>query len=512
MLLPRRDVMRSALALAAAACAPTQAAPQRVRFVGYPFRLGVASGYPSATGFTLWTRLAPSPLEEGGGMGGTGVEVGWEVAEDEAFGVVVASGRIGAFVENAFSVHVDVTGLRPGRWYFYRFMAGDEVSPVGRSRTAEQPGQGIDRFRLAFGSCQHFEHGYFAAHRHLHDEDLDLMLFLGDYIYEATWGKDLVRAHVGDEATTLGDYRIRYGQVRTDADLQRLHGAVPWLMVWDDHEVDNDWAAAQSEHLDPRFLERRAVAFQAFFEHMPVPRAWFADASKLYGSVAFGDLVRLYMLDDRSYRDRQACPRPGQGGSTVVTEAACAERLDPKRTLLGSAQEAWLDQAFGASKQTWNVLGQQTLMTSGSRGVGGDRTFWTDGWDGYPAARGRLLESMRKKKLTNPLVLGGDIHAAVVADLRLDPEDPSSPVVAAELCGSSITSQGGTPEESAQAMREHPDVRYANGWQRGYTVVELTPEAAVARVRVVDEKRVDSGIETVSTWRVEAGRLGLTPG
>lgn len=509
----RRQLVRAALATALfAALRPGvgRAAPNP-RFVGYPFTLGVASGYPTPTGVTLWTRLAPAPLQPDGGMTPEGVEVSYEVAEDPAFAKPVAAGVANAYPEHGHSVRVDVSGLAPGRWYHYRFRAGHEVSPVGRTRTAEAPGTAVASLRFALGSCQHYEQGYFSAHRHLADEGLDLMLFLGDYIYEATWGDNLVRRTVGGETVTLGDYRVRHAQYKCDPDLQRLHAAAPWAVVWDDHEVDNDWAADLSEHADPVFMTRRAAAFQAYIEHMPLPASMRLSAQgvRLHTTLGFGDLARFYLLDDRQYRSPQACEPIGSAGSAYLQPGACADLARPDRTLLGGEQERWLDGAFSASRERWNVLAQQTLFVPAATGVGNEAKVWTDGWDGYPFARQALLDRMLKRELSNPMIVGGDVHATVIADVHRDPQDPTTPIVAAEVCGTSISSQGGPRARADALMAAHRHVRYANAHQRGYNVITLTPAGATVETRAVDEKDRASAVETVARFRVEAGRRGL---
>jgi alkaline phosphatase D len=508
--LSRRWVLGGSLGLL---LRPSLACASRPRFVAEPFSLGVASGWPTPTGFSLWTRLAPSPLSPDGGMTPEPVPVEVEVADDEAFSKIVWKATAAAYPELAHSVHVDVDGLSPGRWYFYRFSAGDATSPVGRTRTAVAPGTAVERLRFAIGSCQHFEQGWYCAHRHLLDEDLDLMLFLGDYIYESSWGSQLVRRYAGGETVTLGDYRVRHAQHKTDPDLQRLHGRVPWLMTWDDHEVDNDWAADRSEHLDPAFADRRAAAFQAYFEHVPLPlsRARAPRAGlKLYDQVAFGDLARFYVLDDRQYRSPQACPGPSGGGSDVFDPASCAELEDPQRTLLGPAQQGWLDGALKASTSRWNLLAQQTLLSPCDGEPAQGRQIWTDGWDGYPAARRALLSTLRKSKARNPVVLGGDMHASYVAALHLDPFDTRSELVGTEFCGTSITSDGMSQQDSERVARDNPQLAFVDGWHRGYLAFELTSARCTARLRGVDITRKDGGVETVASFVVEDGKPGAS--
>jgi alkaline phosphatase D len=326
----------------------------------HPFSLGVASGSPLPSSVVLWTRIAPA--------GAGPIAVQWEVAHDERFERVVQRGSADAVAEHAHSVHVEVQGLEPARWYFYRFIAAGETSQVGRTRTAPNTGDRPARLRVAFGSCQQFEYGRYAAHRHLAAEDLDLMLFLGDYIYEGPGRAGRVRRHTGGEARSLAQYRNRYAQYRSDPDLQRLHAAVPWLVTWDDHEVDNDYASEHPLAPDSDFLRRRAAAYRAFYEHMPL-RAGARPAgsgARLYARYDFGRLVRVHMLDGRQHRSPQAC-RPAR---RVGPE--CRERTRPGRTMLGAEQERWLREGIAAVPGRWNVIAQQTLMARAFLPVGGE--------------------------------------------------------------------------------------------------------------------------------------------
>ena len=515
----RRRVLRAAATLALAAFAApaalAQVPPPRIRFKADPFTLGVGSGYPRPDRVALWTRLAPSPLEPSGGMQPENVDVVWEVASDEGFARIVASGRVRAVPETAHSIHADAVGLAPGRWYWYRFRSGDAVSPVGRTRTADAADADVQRLKLAIASCQHYEQGWFSAYRHLLDENLDVMLFVGDYLYENSWGDDLVRRHVGSLLMSLPDYRMRHAQYRTDPDLQRMHAAVPWLMTWDDHEVDNDYAGDQSEHLDPNFLVRRAAAYQAYFEHMPLPRAMWAKGAglRLYSHTDFGQLARICMLDNRQYRSPQACPDPHKrGGSTDVMLGACPELLDPARTLLGREQEQWLEARLAESGRRWNILGQQTLMTHYATPRDGGESVWTDGWDGYPHAREQVLAAFERHAVSNPVILGGDLHATVVADIHRHRER-TSPVIASEFCGTSITAQGSAMAVNEARSRHNPHVHFADMSRRGYLTCEFSPRELRTAVRVVDSvKGPSSRIETQRRFVVEAGRPGVQPG
>lgn len=496
------------LAASAALAAPRLWA--RPSFATDPFTLGVASGAPLPDGVVLWTRLAPDPLE-GGGLPPAAIEVRWEVARDEGFRDIVRRGGALAEAHAAHSVHAEVDGLQPARWYWYRFMAGDAVSPTGRTRTAPAAGAATDRLRLAFASCQQYEQGFYAAHRHLAAEDLDLVIFLGDYIYESSWGVRHVRKHEAPEPYTLEQYRNRYARYKSDPDLQRCHAAFPWLVTWDDHEVDNDYANDRSEDLDPRFLVRRAAAYQAYWEHMPLRASARPNGPhmQLYGRHDFGGLVRIHVLDDRQYRDHQVCPRYLRGGSNVVDDLNCPSRLEPQRSLLGREQEDWLYAGFSGSRARWNIVAQQLLMAQVDRKPGPERQFWSDGWDGYPAARARLLRAIAERQPANPLVIGGDVHFNCVADLKVDFDDPKSPVVASEFCGTSIASQG-PPQARLDALRpDNPHVRFANSEQRGYVTLELAERRCLARLRTIgSEKAADSPISTRAAFVVEDGRPG----
>ncbi len=514
MPLPRRTFLARALALAAAGFAaprsfPLLAAP---RFKAPPFSLGVASGSPVPDGFVLWTRLAPEPLGDGG-MGDEAIDVRWEIAHDERFARIARSGTARAEPGRAHAVHVEAAGLEPAREYFYRFLAGGEASPVGRTRTAPAAGADAPRLRLALASCQHYEQGWYVAHRHLAAEAPDLVAFVGDYIYESSWGREHVRKHHTPEPVTLADYRMRYAQYKTDPDLQAAHACAPWLVTWDDHEVDNDYANDRGEDLMPEFLARRAGAYRAYFEHMPIrPSVLRPDGEvRLYGAHAWGSLANLLVLDDRQYRAYQACPRPGRGGSHTVGPD-CTEREAAGRTLLGAAQEQWFGRELAGSKARWNVILQQTLFATAGRDTARGRVHWTDGWDGYPWARARLVESLVASKAANPVILGGDVHANYVCDVNREAGRPDSPVVASEFCGTSITSQGFDQKRIDAIRAANAHIHFADGTRRGYVLLEFGREAASARLRVVETvKRPDAGVATIAAFVVEAGRPGVKP-
>lgn len=470
------------------------------------FDLGVASGHPAADGMVLWTRLTGADLP-------ARVEVRWEVAEDEAFKQLVAAGTETAEAGWAHSVHAEPAGLKPGRWYWYRFEALGQRSVTGRTRTTPAA-DALEPLRFAIASCQRWDHGFFAAWRHMRAEELDLVMFLGDYIYEYGGAPGRARIQEGGEAVTLAQYRARYAQYKSDPDLQTMHAAVPWLFVWDDHEVENDYANLRGGLIAPDFPARRAAAYQAYWEHQPLPKAWRPRGvdMRMHGRHAWGRLALIHALDDRQYRDPQVCTRTGRYGSNTLPLRECPELLDPQRTLLGSAQEKWLAEGWDTTPGRWNLVAQQTLMARMNWNAA-EPTYWTDGWDGYAPARNRLLATVRERRVPNVVVLGGDVHSHVVADLKADFDDADSPTVASEFCGSSISSWAG--KQSLDELRTlNPHLHYARNDQRGYMVFTLDAQQGLrATVRSLDNAlKPDSSITTAARFVVASGRAGVQPG
>ncbi len=507
----RREFLQALAALGLAPGAPHRVAAAP-RFARDPFRLGVASGYPSSGGAVLWTRLITDFERYDGGLDPAPVPVRWEVAADEAMRDIVSSGVESATPEWAHSVHAEVKGLAPGRWYWYRFAAGDAVSPTGRLLIAPRREAPVGRLRFAFASCQQYEQGYYGAWRHVVRDDPELVVFLGDYIYESSWGRRHVRKQNPGEPYTLEEYRMRYACYKSDPDLQAAHAACAWLATWDDHEVDNDYADDRGGDgmTGARFLARRAAAYRAYYEHMPLPARMRPDGPhmRIHTQFGWGALARFYLLDDRQYRAHQVCPRYS-GGSNVIDLRECPALADPGRSLLGTVQEAWLDRAFGASRTGWNIIAQQTLMARFGVGSGSARRYWTDGWDGYPMARNRLLNSIHSKKLQNPVVIGGDVHHHAVADLKLDFDDPASPVVASEFCGTSITSQSRSQKQLDAARADNPHVKLADGRYRGYVRMDIEPGKLKADLRAMDTvAERDAACSTLAGFVVEDGHPG----
>ena len=468
------------------------------------FSLGVASGHPRPDGMVLWTRLTGAHLPGA-------ADVAWEVAHDETFTRIAARGVERAEAEWAHSVHAEPSGLEPGRWYWYRFSALGERSPPGRTRTAPAP-DAAARLEFAIASCQRWDHGHYAAWRDVAAQNLDLVLFLGDYIYEYPYVPGRVRAHRGGVAVTLADYRDRHALYKSDPLLQAAHAAAPWLMVWDDHEVANDYAGLTGERLQPNFGEQRSAAYRAYWEHLPFPKSARPRGPdmRIVGRTDWGALARVHLLDGRQHRDPQACPRFGRGGSNTVSATDCPSLANPRRSMLGAEQERWLEDGWDTTRP-WNLVAQQTLLARFAwTGDGAAPTVWTDGWSGYPAARERLLASVAQRKLPGVVVLGGDVHANYVADLQLDAGGSRAPVVATEFCGTSISSRSGRHARIAAALPFNPHVHYGRGDQRGYVRFSLDGNALQAQLRVVDDvENPASPVRTAAGFTVEHGRPGI---
>ena len=482
-------------------------------FQDYPFQLGVASGDPAADGFVLWTRLAPQPLE-GGGMPSEAVWVHWRVAEDEQMSKVVASGKEIASPDWAHSVHVEVTGLRPDRWYWYEFKAGAETSQRGRTRTLERPDRPAEEtsvLKMAFASCQHFESGFFTAYRHMLEESPDIVFHLGDYIYEGPASENKVRRHHGAEIMTLADYRNRHAQYKTDPALQAMHHAAPWVVTWDDHEFDNNCAGDISEKKNvdvASFLQRRAAAYQAYYEHMPLRLACVpkGPGMQLYRSVRHGGLVDFHVLDTRQFRSDQP---HGDGRKALGQEA-----LRSDATMLGSVQKQWLLGELGKSRATWNVLAQQVMMARVDREKGPEEKCSMDQWPGYEVERQALINAFRELKVSNPLVLTGDIHTQWANELITVPGEPGSPVAGCELVCTSITSKGdGTarPAYLDDLKAENPFVKYHSD-HRGYVSCTIDSKQWRADYREVEfVSRPGAELKTPASFVIESGRSALVP-
>ena len=486
---------------------------------GDPFGLGVASGDPDDTSVILWTRFV-SP--DGTGIPDGDHPVLWEVATTESFSTIVAAGIAPAVGALGHSVHVEAAGLRPDTGYAYRFRVGDHTSTVGTTRTFPAPETSPTRVRFGFSSCQHIQVGYYVAHRHLATSGLDFFVWLGDYIYERNARSSVIaadRRHTGGEAVDLAGYRNRYEQYRRDPDLQAHHAAHPWIVTWDDHEVDGNYANDLSQNNDPRdaFLARRADAYQVWYEHMPVrldpPEG---PDIEIHRSFRWGDLMELFALDTRQFRD----PPPTDGDflsfgglvdPALPIRTLSPDALDPERTVLGADQERWLLDGMATTGARWKVLAQSVVMQGFRLIPGADPPLINvDGWDGYSGNRSRLFQAMADDGVDNLVVLAGDLHLSIAGDVRIDPFDDTSPIVAAEFVSSSISSTLGRITTAAEAIApiandqmRHFDTR------RGYVICEIDPDQATGIFMAVDATNPNSDAVEIARFGALDGIPGL---
>lgn len=510
----RRTFLRATASLATAALWSTQAfgaVKKLPRLPAYPFQLGVASGDPSADGFVLWTRLAPHPLQ-GGGMDPEPVEVAWQVAEDEAMTKVVRRGTAVANPDWAHSVHVEVAGLQPSRWYWYQFKVGNETSPKGRTRTFPPYNATPENLRFAFASCQHYETGYYTAYQHMAAEPLDVIVHLGDYIYEggiAAAGVNRPRAHNSKKIFSLDEYRNRYALYKSDEDLKHAHAIAPWIVTPDDHEVENNYANDLSEVLYTSradFLKHRARAYQAYYEHMPLRRTSLPHGPdmQLYRIVPFGRLARFFVLDTRQFRTDQPC---GDGN-----KPQCPDALNPNATIMGARQREWLFKSLEHSPGAWNVLAQQVMMARVDKTAGPKESYSMDQWPGYEVDRQRVLRFLRDAKIQNTVVLTGDIHSNWANDLQTDFDPQDSKTVATEFVGTSISSGGNGSKDEARAktlMAENPFVKFHNA-ERGYISCQVTPREWRGDYKTIEYvNRPGAPLNTRASFTVESGKVGL---
>ncbi|WP_129116694.1 alkaline phosphatase D family protein [Halegenticoccus tardaugens] len=482
------------------------------QFEDDPFSLGVASGDPLPTSVILWTRLAPNPLQRGGGMPQKKIPVQWKISSTETMTSVEHVGVAFANPEHAHSVHVNVTDLEPGTEYYYQFETAGHQSPVGRTKTAPAPDGNPKEFTFAFASCQAWDDGFYTAYDYMATDELDLIIHLGDYIYEYGIGPNGGARNVSvppvyrSETETLDRYRLQYGLYKSDRNLQAAHASAPWLVTRDDHEVDNNWAGDVPQDPDKQtreaFLKRRAIAFKAYFEHMPFRMAQMPDGSsqKLYRNYTFGDLAEFNVLDTRQYRTDQAC-------DDAFSVVGCTERFSEDRTILGDAQEQWLVNNLETSSAIWDVIANQVPMASMDFEEGPKEGYRMDQWDGYVADRNTVLEAF-EQHARNPVVVTGDFHANFASNIKRNFQEPDSASVGVEFVGTSISSGGDgvtMDDFGRQVLSENENVKYYSN-QRGYVRCTLTPNQWRTDYRVVDcVTRKDAPIRTDASFVINDG-------
>jgi alkaline phosphatase D len=484
------------------------------KFASYPFTLGVASGDPTPDGIVLWTRLAPDPLN-GGGLGTDSYRVRFEVAKDPDFRRIEHRGHTRVAPEEIHTVHAEVSGLKPGRDYWYRFESKREISPAGRFRTTPKHGKVPDSLRFGFVSCQNFTHGYFTAFEDLVlQEDLDLVVHLGDYIYEGAGLAGGPRVHApAATLMSLADYRTRHAQYKTDTALQAAHHKFPWLMTWDDHEFWNNYADLDINNPElplATIQERRAAAYLAYWEHSPLPRSRkpVDHNMPMYRRSAWGDMALFHVLDTRQHRsDQTSCTQ----AQRIQPSGYCPGSLDPTRSILGEQQRTWLLDGLGTSTARWNVLANQIRFapldtdTSAAR-----RGYDNDAWDGYVADRQQVLDFLVADKTSNPVVITGDAHVHSVRNVPPNFETFDGTPVATEFVGSSISSRDGNwppkpPTFGGEVQNPH---RLFQSNERGWVRVDVTPDVWQAEFRSVDATQEHAPGSSIATFAVENGRPG----
>lgn len=482
-----------------------------------PFTLGIASGDPRPDGVVLWTRLAPRPYEPGGGLPAQRITVRWEMAREAGFSRVIGHGKAQAHPEFNHSVHVDIAGLDADRVYYYRFRTGSWISPVGRTRTAPARNSTPNQVKFAAVSCQAYQDGYFTAYRHLAQEDVDVVVHLGDYLYESpvsavggfrAYTDRRLPALFNRETMTLEDYRLRYALYKTDPDLKSAHAVHPFVVTWDDHEVEDNYAADTPQNDVPpdEFLLRRAAAYRAYWENQPLrtPQLPSGPDAQLYRRLHYGQLAQFDILDTRQYRSDQAY---GDGLDVPGPESEA-----PSRTMLGATQERWLADGWGASTATWNVVPQQANFSLRRLDLNPVPMLSMDAWDGYPAARKRFLDAAAATGIANLMVLTGDVHVAYAYDIKADFENLSSKTMGTEIVATSVSSGRNGAEHLPTwelYTKANPHMKFYDG-RRGYVTVTLGAKQARADYRTLTAVTTPGApVTTSASFVTEVGDQGV---
>lgn len=484
-----------------------------------PFTLGVASGDPLPGSVLLWTRLAPAPFQPDGGLPAERVTVHWELAHDDRFRRIVRRGTATAHPEFGHTVHVEVGHLAADRVFYYRFRTGGWISGTGRTRTAPATHAQVSALTFAAVSCQSYTDGYFTAYRHLAEDDVDVVFHLGDYLYEyavnsvggyRNYTDRVIPALFNHETLTLEDYRLRYALYKSDPDLRAAHAAHPFVVTWDDHETENNYADDIPENDVPpeEFLLRRAAAYRAYWENQPLrrPQQPAGPDMQLYRRRHWGRLAQFDILDTRQYRSNQAY---GDG-----LDLPGPEIDDPARTMTGETQERWLLDGWRGSRALWNVVPQQVNFAQRKLDIAPVARLSMDAWDGYRASRRRVLDGAKAAGIENLMVLTGDVHVAYAYDVKDDFDDPASATLGTEIVATSISSgRDGADKPSTwdTYTGANPHMKFYNG-RRGYVTVELGRHAARADFKTVSAVTTPGApLSTAASFVTEVGDQGLKP-
>ena len=511
----RRGVLGGIAAVGAGAavagCAPRPTPVEPAPLPSGPFPWGVMSGDPRPGSVTLWTRVNTGGLAPS-------TQVSWQIAADEGFTDIAAQGVESTDPSCDFTVKVAIDDLDPDRRWFYRFGHDGVYSATGNARTAPVPGANVDRLRIAFVSCQMYSEGYYAAYRHILDEDVDFVVHLGDYIYEygtdsEEYGLKRLRQDPVDQPKTVEGYRSKYRLVRRDADLVECHRQLPFVAIWDDHEVFDDY----DRTVDPAI---RGAAYQAWFENMPfIARP--EDPTRIHRDLRWGNLVDMYLMDLGQYRDPEA-PAPFL---SLADDGRVAH--EEGRTMLGSVQREAVKGWLNDSDATWRVIGNPQMIkplrlidldSPELRAIDPklprNAGLYLNGtqWDGYQWERQQILDHIAAVSPNDNIVLTGDIHSWWAGTVQQDIDDPNSPNVAAEFVGSSITSPGfdfytgvNIPFASEAVQGALGTFDYVNLFDHGYGICEVTPTGTKVDYRKVDIDDPGAGVETLASFRVDRG-------
>ncbi|MFG2228342.1 alkaline phosphatase D family protein [Streptomyces sp. NPDC048644] len=491
------------LVSAASAAEPATGPGRRDAATPEMFAHGVASGDPMPDRVVIWTRVTPTPPCLPGRNSGPATDVKWEVSEDPAFQRIVQTGTARTDADRDHTVHIDVNGLLAARTYHYRFHAGNQTSPVGRTRTAPAPSSPAG-VRFGVVSCASYRAGYYTAYRHLADRrDLDAVIHLGDYIYEQGSQDTEVRAPAPThECVSLADYRARHGQCRTDPDLQALHAAAPFIPTWDDHEVcGNAWSDGAGDH-DPAaegsWADRVAAAKRAYFEWLPVRQTL---ANSTQRRLRFGKLVDLTMLDLRSFRSEHVAPTDAAGIS------------DPSRTLLGRPQMAWLKDGLARSATTWQLIGSSVIATPWLLPTGRPdpaTAVNTDGWDGYQADQNELFTHLRNHDTRNTVILSGDVHSSWVGQVPGSGTPLASQFVVSSITSPTLSSvNDGLTARAVLAVNPH--LSWGDIASNGCGILDVTADRVQFDwYKTADRALPDSPVTHLKSYAVAGGSGSLT--